>query len=84
MTPMGWMLVIGIPVLVGLLILEGRRQEKRHGRAGTGARLMRAGMLEMQTFLEPEKKVEILLQEEEGQTDVVPAGAPPDPLKGSR
>ena len=77
------MLVIGIPVLIGLLILEGRRQEKRHGRsAGTGARLMRAGMLEMQTFLEPEKKVEILMEKEERQPDVAPSGAPPRPVKG--
>ena len=82
MTPVGWFLVIGIPVLIALLILEGRRQEKRHGRgAGTGARLMRAGMLEMQTFLEPEKKVEILLQDEAGPTDVVPAPIMPTKTK---
>ena len=83
MTPLGWFLAIGIPVLLALLILEGRRQEKRHGRGGgTGARLMRAGMLEMQTLLEPEKKVEILLEKEDRQTAPAPVGDPPRPGKG--
>lgn len=82
MTPMGWILVIGIPILVGLIMLEGRRQERRHGKAGTGARLMRSGMLEMQSLLEPEKKVEMLLQEEELSPDAERAGAPPHPPKG--
>ena len=82
MTSIGWFLVIGIPVLLALLILEGRRQEKRHGKAGTGARLMRSGMLEMQSLLEPEKKVEMLLKEEELSPDAERAGAPPLPPKG--
>jgi hypothetical protein len=56
---------IGIPLLVALIILEGRRQEKRYGKGrGTGANLSRAGLLELQSLLEPERKVEILREME--------------------
>jgi hypothetical protein len=63
----GWFVlavVIGLPVL---FFLEGKRQERRYGRgSGRGSALFRAGMLETQRLLEPERKVEILQRKEEG------------------
>lgn len=44
-----------------LLLLKGNGHRSR--RRGTS--LMRTGMLELQTFLEPEKKLEILMREDE-------------------
>ena len=56
--------VVGLPLL---LFAEGKRQERRYGKgSGRGSALFRAGMLETQRLLEPERKVEILqLQKEE-------------------
>jgi len=56
--------VVGLPLL---LYLEGRRQQRRYGKgSGRGSALFRAGMLETQRLLEPERKVEILqLKQEE-------------------
>lgn len=52
---------IGIPLLLVVIILEGRRQEKKYGKgSGTGANLSRAGLMELQNLLEPERKVEIV------------------------
>ena len=48
------------------------------GPAARGDRLMHAGMLELQRHLEPERKVEILLQEPE-ETDHDVSGDPPIP-----
>jgi len=58
--------VVGLPLL---LIAEGKRQERRYGKGlGRGSALFRAGMLETQRLLEPERKVEILqLREDEFQ-----------------
>ena len=63
----GWFVlgcIVGLPLL---LIAEGKRQERRYGKgSGRGSALFRAGMLETQRLLEPERKVEILqLKEEE-------------------
>jgi hypothetical protein len=53
----------GIALLVLVIILEGRRQQKRYGRGGgRGASLARTGMLELQRHLEPDRKVEIVLE----------------------
>jgi len=63
----GWLVLAGIVGLPLLLIAEGKRQERRYGKgSGRGSALFRAGMLETQRLLEPERKVEILqLKEEE-------------------
>ena len=62
-----WLVLGCIVALPVLLIAEGKRQERRYGRgSGRGSALFRAGMLETQRLLEPERKVEILrLKEEE-------------------
>jgi hypothetical protein len=59
------MIVLGAVVLLILLVLlEGKRQERKYGRgSGKGASLAQAGLLEVQRHLEPERKVEILRQE---------------------
>ena len=47
--------VVGLPLL---LVAEGKRQERRYGKgSGRGSALFRAGMLETQRLLEPERKV---------------------------
>jgi hypothetical protein len=75
----GWFVpacVVGLPLL---LIAEGKHQERRYGKgSGTGSALFRAGMLETQRLLEPERKVEILqLKETEAsQTQSQDSGEP--------
>jgi steroid delta-isomerase-like uncharacterized protein len=56
---MKWVL-LGVVLLVVFIVLEGKRQEKKYGRARGGS-LMRAGLLDFQRHLEPERKVEILV-----------------------
>jgi hypothetical protein len=47
--------------LLGLwLHAREKRRERETGARGTGAGLVRAGLLEMQNLLEPERKVEVL------------------------
>jgi hypothetical protein len=60
---MKWVL-LGSLVLVLLVILEGKRQERIYGRSGRSG-LARTGLLELQRHLEPEKKVEIVLEKRE-------------------
>jgi hypothetical protein len=62
-TPIAWFLLIAV-ALVLLVILEGKRQERKYGRSGRGS-MMRTGLLELQRHLEPERKVEILLEKRE-------------------
>lgn len=61
----GAMLLAVAPLVVLLVVLEGRRQRRKYGKgSGTGANLARAGLMEMQSLLEPERKVEILREME--------------------
>ena len=60
MSPIVWFL-LGCCALLVLVILEGKRQERKYGRSGRG-NMMRAGLLELQRHLEPERRVEILLE----------------------
>lgn len=80
MNPLVYWIAGGVCLLVAVLILESRRQERKYGRSsGRGTAMMRAGMLEAQALLEPEKKVEILMQEEKTDFnfEVRSAGDPP-------
>lgn len=76
MTAQGWLL-FGILVLVVLVVLEGRRQERIHGKSRRRG-LMRTGLLELQRQLEPERKIEILLDERDD-TEAEESAAPPLP-----
>jgi hypothetical protein len=61
----GVVLFVVVPLVVFLVVLEGRRQRKKYGKgSGTGANLSRAGLMELQSLLEPERKVEILREME--------------------
>jgi hypothetical protein len=55
-----------LPLLGLWLFAEDKRKAGKTGRAGPGqgSGLMRAGLLEMQNLLEPDRKVEILREEE--------------------
>ncbi|HRC85013.1 MAG TPA: hypothetical protein PK413_05335 [Thermoanaerobaculia bacterium] len=72
----GLWLLVGVVVLVLAVILEGKRQGKKYGK-GTGRAAMKAGFLELQQLLEPQRKVELLLEERE-ETEQPGAGAPPE------
>lgn len=78
MSPIAWFLLACF-ALVFFVILEGKRQERKYGRSERGS-LMRAGLLEFQRHLEPERKVEILLAKRE-QTTQAESGDPPGAKK---
>lgn len=83
MSPQGWLLV-GIAVAVLLIVLEGKRQERVYGKSRRRG-LMRTGLLELQKQLEPERKVEILIEErevDERPGSDAPPPAPPRRLQG--
>jgi hypothetical protein len=67
----------GIVLLVAGILLEGKRQERKYGKA-RGTSLMRAGMLDLQRHLEPERKIEILLDQPEDDA-ASRSGDPPKP-----
>ena len=56
-------LLLGALLLVVLVVLEGRRQERIYGRGSGRSSLARAGLLVLQSHLEPEGRVEMLLEE---------------------
>jgi hypothetical protein len=61
----GIVALVVIPVVIVLVVLEGKRQERKYGKgSGTGSNLARAGLMEIQNLLEPEKKVEVLREME--------------------
>ncbi len=65
MTPLGWFVITLIVLLPALVLLEGRRQRRRHGAPSGRPGLMGAGMLELQKHLQPDRKVEVLLEEKD-------------------
>jgi len=71
-------MLLGLALLVFLILREGRRQKKKYGKPSGGTSLMRTGMLELQSMLEPEKKIE-LLQKKEDRTAQEESGDPPSP-----
>jgi hypothetical protein len=75
-------IVLGVVILVAFVILEGKRQERIYGRPGRGS-LVRTGLLELQRHLEPEKKVEIVLEKRERTIDSE-SGDLPDKLSEPR
>lgn len=74
MSPQAWLLA-GVVALVLLVVLEGKRQERIHGKSRRRG-LMRTGLLELQKQLEPERKIEILLDERDD-TEADDSAAPP-------
>ncbi len=76
MNGQGWLLA-GIAVAVVLIVLEGKRQERIYGRSQRRG-LLRTGLLELQKQLEPERKIERLVDERED-TEADDSAAPPRP-----
>lgn len=70
-------LLLGIVVFVLFIFLEGKRQERIYGKSQRRG-LMRTGLLELQKQLEPERKIEILLDERDD-TEADESAAPPRP-----
>ena len=83
MTPAGWFFVFLVLVVPAFLILEGRRQRRRVDAERSGTKLARAGLLEMQNLLEPERKVEVF-REEPSEAEADESGAPPTPEERAR
>lgn len=77
----GIVLLVIVAVVVLLIVLEGKRQEKKYGKP-KGGNLVGVGLLELQRILEPERKVEILREEQEVDERAMP-GDPPESGKGS-
>jgi hypothetical protein len=59
----GLWLLAGAVLLVLVVILEGRRQARIYGRGSGRSSLARTGLLELQRHLEPERRVEMLIDE---------------------
>ena len=70
-------MLAGLVTLVLMVFLEGKRQERKYGKSRRRG-LMRTGLLELQKQLEPERKIEILLDERDD-TEADESAAPPVP-----
>jgi hypothetical protein len=70
-----WLVLGVIAVLIAAILLEGRRQRRKYG-PSRGTPALRAGILDLQRNLEPERKVEILL-EEPNKAEEADSGGPP-------
>ena len=75
-------LLLAIVALVVWIVLEGKRQERVHGKSQRRG-LARTGLLELQKQLEPERKIEILLDERDD-TEADDAAAPPQGAQGAK
>lgn len=63
MTTLGIALVVGVPLLVLLIVLEGKRQERIYGRPSARPNLAGAGLLELQKHLQADRRVETLVEQ---------------------
>lgn len=84
MTAFGVVLLVGIPLLVLLVVLEGKRQERIYGKASARPNLAGVGLLELQKHLQADRRVETLVEQvrdeagetrEDGSGDAPGAGA---------
>lgn len=73
-----WVLIVTAGVVGLLAILEGKRQERKYGKASGRPNLAGVGMLELQKILQPDRdtaKLEMLQKEEEAVEEGQTAGA---------
>jgi hypothetical protein len=78
----GILFLVGLFVLLPLLvILEGKRQEKTYGKPTGRGGMTRVGLLELQRHLQPDRKVEVMLQEERREESEDDAGERPPTRK---
>ena len=72
MTGLGLALVVGAPLLVLLVVLEGKRQERIYGKPSARPNLAGAGLLELQKHLQADRRVDTLVEQvkdEAGETE---------------
>ena len=65
------LVLVAIPIVALVFLLRDKRRGA--GKQGTAANVMRSGMLDVQALLEPERKVEVL-REQERKRDLEVAG----------
>jgi len=63
MTTFGLVLVVGVPLLVLLVYLEGKRQERIYGPPSARPNLAGAGLLELQKHLQADRRVDTLVEQ---------------------
>ena len=63
MTGFGLALVVGVPLLVLLVVLEGKRQARIYGRPSARPNLAGAGLLELQKHLQADRRVDTLVEQ---------------------
>lgn len=68
MTGFGLALVVGVPLLVLLVVLEGRRQARIYGKPSARPNLAGVGMLELQKHLQADRRVETLVEQAKDET----------------
>jgi len=62
-TGFGLVLLVGVPLLVLLVVLEGRRQARIYGKPSARPNLAGAGMLELQKHLQSDRRVDTLVEQ---------------------
>jgi hypothetical protein len=60
-------LAVGVLVLVLVIVLEGKRQARHYGKPSGRPNLGGAGMLEVQSLIEADRRVETLVRQDKGQ-----------------
>ena len=63
MTGFGLVLLVGVPLLVLLVVLEGKRQERIYGKPSARPNLAGAGLLEIQKHLQADRRVDTLVEQ---------------------
>lgn len=63
MTTFGLVLVVGVPLLVLLVYLEGKRQARIYGPPSARPNLAGAGLLELQKHLQADRRVDTLVEQ---------------------
>lgn len=63
MTTLGLVLVVGVPLLVLLVHLEGKRQTRIYGPPSARPNLAGAGLLELQKHLQADRRVDTLVEQ---------------------
>ena len=87
MTPFGIVLVVGIPLLVLAVFLEGKRQARIYGKPSARPNLAGAGLLELQKHLQADRRVDTLVEQvkdEAGETREDGSGEGPETGRGAR
>ena len=80
MTGFGLVLLVGVPLLVLLVVLEGKRQARTYGKPSARPNLAGVGMLELQKHLQADRRVETLVtqaKDEDGETRLDGSGEGP-------